>query len=186
MPISQPLEAFAFMAGLIIRLAVAGIFLHSALHALRDPFTHIGIVQQYRLLPAWITPVVAMGIPVAMLVNAVALLIPASAPAAAWAAAFLLALFSVAIAVNLARGRESIDCGCGGAPGQRLSAGLVVRNGILLMLLVCAATAPVYGEVDVAVLIGVIGGAATTIGFYFAANVMLHNRSVFGAMGVGR
>ena len=44
------------------------------------------------------------------------------------------------IAVNVARGRTDIDCGCGGVEGrQRLSWSLVARNLVLVALLGCAA-----------------------------------------------
>jgi hypothetical protein len=61
------------------------------------------------------------------------------------AAAALLALYSAAIVVNLARGRREIDCGCfGPAQRQPLSPALVLRNGVLIALaLVCALPAGV-------------------------------------------
>ena len=51
------------------------------------------------------------------------------------AAAILLGLFSVAIGINLARGRSHIDCGCfQSALRQQLSISLLVRNGFLIAL----------------------------------------------------
>jgi hypothetical protein len=52
-----------------------------------------------------------------------------AARAAAGMAIVLLLLFAWAMAVNLRRGRDHIDCGCGGgSPRQTLSWALVWRN----------------------------------------------------------
>jgi hypothetical protein len=48
----------------------------------------------------------------------------------------MLFTYSAAIAMNLARGRRDIDCGCGGPGGARpLSGGLLARNAALIVLL---------------------------------------------------
>ena len=53
----------------------------------------------------------------------------------AWGAAFLLTLYGLAIAINLGRGREAIDCGCHGFSGrQRIAGWMVVRNLLLATL----------------------------------------------------
>ena len=57
----------------------------------------------------------------------VGLIVPATRPAAAMLAFALLAIYGVAIAINLVRGNRRIDCGCGGA-GQGLSWFLVGRK----------------------------------------------------------
>jgi hypothetical protein len=181
--VSPYLETSAFMGALVIRLALACIFAQSALHALRDLATHTAIVKQYRLVPDALASFVAFLIPVTMLIAAVALLLPATASGAAGIGAALMVIFAAAIAVNLARGRDQIDCGCGGAPGQRLSAGLVVRNVILAMLLLGTTFAPTEGAVDATLVTGVLGGAGSFVAIYFATNALLHNRFVFRAAG---
>jgi Methylamine utilisation protein MauE len=183
MPVSAYLETFAFMGALVVRLAVAWIFAQSALHALRNLPVHTAIIEQYRLVPEALTAFVAFFVPATMLAVAVGLLVSTTASAAALLGAMLMAMFSAAIAINLARGRAQIDCGCGGAPGQQLSSGLVVRNVILAALLLCVAFAPYRGAVDAAVVIGVLGGAGTFVGFYFATDALLNNRSVLRGRG---
>jgi hypothetical protein len=73
-------------------------------------------------------------------------LLARASPYGAVAAIALLALYSAAIALNLARGRRDIDCGCLG-PGHRqpLSEWLVARNAAAA---IAAATllAPVDGR----------------------------------------
>ena len=62
----------------------------------------------------------------------------ALAVARAWGlagAAALLALYAAAIAVNLARGRRHLDCGCAGPALRRpISGWLVVRNLVLVAI----------------------------------------------------
>jgi hypothetical protein len=65
---------------------------------------------------------------------AIGLLYPPTRRAAALAAVPLLVLYTVAISVNLARGRRDIDCGCFAASARvPLSNWLVVRNVILIV-----------------------------------------------------
>jgi hypothetical protein len=77
--------------------------------------------------------------------------------------------------VNLARGRVSIDCGCGGASGQKLSVGLVLRNLVVMAGLALALAAPNNGAFDGATTIGVICASLALIALYFAANQLMTN-----------
>jgi hypothetical protein len=74
---------------------------------------------------------------------AIGCLLPAAAPLACLAGALLLTLYSVAIGINLVRGRGTIDCGCGGPGGARpLRADLLLRNAGVAVLLGAAAITP--------------------------------------------
>jgi hypothetical protein len=112
----------------------ACIFLNAAAGKLRAPATFEDQLNNYRLLPDRAAPQVARVIPVVELLTGGALLLApfASRPLALVApgvAAALLAVFAVAMAINLGRGRTEIDCGCGRSEGrQTLSWGLVGRN----------------------------------------------------------
>jgi hypothetical protein len=116
---------------LAVRLALAALFASAAAHKARGLAAFRAAVADYRLLPQALAPAAATALVAAEVAAALSLLVGPRA-AAALAAAGLLALYGVAIAVNLARGRRDIDCGCGG-PGARqtLSAGLVWRNALL-------------------------------------------------------
>ena len=122
---------------LAARLAVAALFAMAAAHKLRDAAQFRAQLAAYRLLPERLLGIAARTMPVAELAIAVALLVPAVAAPAAAAAAGLLSLYSAAIAINLRRGRSSIDCGCGGG-GTPLSQALVQRNAALLVVVVAA------------------------------------------------
>ena len=49
-----------------------------------------------------------------------------------YGALLLLVLYTLAMVINLARGRTDLDCGCGGA-ATPLSGWLVARNGVLIL-----------------------------------------------------
>jgi hypothetical protein len=87
----------------------------------------------------------------------------------------LLALFTGAVAINVARGRVAIDCGCGGANGQKISRALVVRNLIMMLGVTLVWAAPNWGFVDAATAIGIVGFSVTLTVLYFAANQLMTN-----------
>jgi hypothetical protein len=172
-----------FMLGEVARLTTAVIFALAAFHAMREWTVFGGIVEQYRIAPRWLAPIAARVLPPLELAAGAALVLPMTSGIGAVLGLCLMVLFTMAIAVNLARGRVSIDCGCGGASGQKLSPGLVVRNLVVAFGLVIALMAPPRGEVDSVSTIGVIGASLALIGLYFAANQLMTNVQAFGALG---
>jgi uncharacterized membrane protein YphA (DoxX/SURF4 family) len=118
------------LGALVFGTAVYGKMRHRA--------EYFGVVANYRLLSEYLV------IPVAWLVlglEALAVLSFVSGSLilwGAWLAALLLSGFAAAIAINLARGRKAIDCGCfQSALRQPLRSVLVARN-----LLLAAAILP--------------------------------------------
>src|SRR5207247_2030674 len=111
---------------------LALLFFVAAGHKLRDPRRFRATVAEYRLVPDRFAP------PAAALLVAVeaaaggALLVPGARAAGLLAAAALLVVYGAAIAINLARGRWDIDCGCTGPAVRRpISGWLVARNAVL-------------------------------------------------------
>jgi protein-S-isoprenylcysteine O-methyltransferase Ste14 len=94
----------------------------------------------------------------------------------------LMALFTGAIILNIARGRASIDCGCGGVRGQKLSLGLVLRNAGVMVALAVAGTAPTSGPIDGMTVIGVLCASVALIALYFAVNQLMRNFQQFSAI----
>jgi hypothetical protein len=168
-------QVVLFMVGEAARLMIAAVFALAAYHAMREWAVFGGIVEQYRLAPRRLARLAAWILPPLELVAAAFLVVPVTGRAGAALGLGLMALFTVAIAVNLARGRGSIDCGCGGASGQKLSIGLVVRNLLMMSGLVLAWTAPQWGPVDGATTIGIGGASLTLTVLYFAANQLMTN-----------
>jgi uncharacterized membrane protein YphA (DoxX/SURF4 family) len=132
----------------LARLALALLFAAAASHKLRDFRAFTATVRDYRILPGATAAAAALALVLLELGLAVALLLPAADPLGPLAALALLSLYSAAIAVNLARGRRDLDCGClGPAHRQPLAPWLLVRNAVIclgpaLLLLGDAATRP--------------------------------------------
>jgi Methylamine utilisation protein MauE len=168
-----------FMMGEVARLTVAVIFALAAFHAMREWALFGGVVEQYRIAPRRLAMIFARILPPLELTAAAALLLPITGRAGAALGLCLMAMFTAAITVNLARGRASIDCGCGGAGGQKLSKGLVLRNLVIMAGLALAWDAPFEGAVDGATSIGVIGASVALIALYFTANQLMTNFQVF-------
>jgi len=114
-----------------LRAGLALLFLVAALHKTRDLGSFHATLANYRLLPPRATGAAALVVVGGELLAAATLLL---APAlGAVAAAMLLAAYTGAIAVNLARGRRDIDCGCAGpARRQPIRPWLLVRNAVLI------------------------------------------------------
>lgn len=115
---------------LIVAAALAVLLASAGLHKLRDARRFAAQLAAYRLLPGPIVAPAGALLAATELGLALALLIPQARPLAALGSAALLVVYAMAMAVNLARGRDHIDCGCGDRP-QPLSPWLVLRNGLL-------------------------------------------------------
>jgi hypothetical protein len=123
-----------------LRAGASLLFVSSALHKLRDGPAFRAALTGYALLPAALLPAAARVLVAAEVGIGIAVLVPGLAPDACRAGAGLLSLYAGAVALNLARGRSAIDCGCGGPGGRRpIGLELVVRNGLLAGLLLWAA-----------------------------------------------
>ena len=126
---------------LVIRVALGLLFVVASWHKLRDPRRFAATLGEYRLLPARFAPAAAACVVLAELGAVVALLLWPRGGAAA--AAALLAVYASAIAVNLARGRRHIDCGCAGPAARReISAWMVARNAVVAVAALAAAVLP--------------------------------------------
>lgn len=162
-------------AGLVLAFVLAA----AALHKFRDPAHFSATLADYGLLPGLLVPVASWLLPALELAVAGTLVLPGTRAMGGVAAALLLGTYTLAIGINLARGRRAIDCGCGD-PAQRqgLSAWLLVRNGALVGLaLLCAAPAPdrATGWLDWTV---AILAAVTVCLVYSAGNQLLANREL--------
>jgi hypothetical protein len=164
----DPVWSLALRAGLALLLASA------AVAKLRDLRGFVAAVAGYRLLPATLAAPAAASFVAGELLLAACLWLPPLRAASALGAALLLSLYGIAIAINLARGRRDIDCGCGGPLGQQaLSEALVLRDALLVGAALAAAlpVAPrALGWLDGWTLVAAVG---TTVVLYSAANVLL-------------
>jgi len=118
-------------------IACAGLlFLVSALHKLRDLRRFAEVFAAYGVFPAVLARRLALGVPALELAVAVGLLFDNLRALALWVGMTLLLSYATAIAVNLARGRRDLDCGCAGPNDRRpIAAWMVWRNvGIAVLL----------------------------------------------------
>jgi len=121
----------------VVQLSVCGalawVWVGSGIEKLRDLPRFRRIFADYRLLPTRLSRAFAPLVAMAELGLAAGLLWPAARPTALLGVAGLLSLYSAAIALNLARGRRDIDCGCAGPQaGATLAGWLLLRNAALV------------------------------------------------------
>ena len=121
----------------LARIAVAAIFLGACLAKIRDPELFALAVNRYRILPGEFVNLVAIVLPWIELTAGLAVL---AAPARLRAAgalilAGMLAVFTIAISLNMLRGIEA-SCGCFSTRADAaVSDGWnLVRNGALIWL----------------------------------------------------
>jgi Methylamine utilisation protein MauE len=173
-------------AQLALRLALAALLAAAAAHKLRDGAGFRAVLRDYAILPDGLVGAASSSVPAAEAAIALGLLLSATRVAASLAAASLLSLYGVAIAINLARGRRAIDCGCAGPGGPRpLSGGLVARNAALAAAALACATpvaARPLGWIDAGT---VVGALLAGVLIYAAADVALANAARPRAAGVG-
>ena len=172
---------------LILKLVSIGfglLLLLAAVHKLTALQKFRATLAAYEILPGPLLALVSIIIPVIEAVLGAAWLLAIQPVIVALASAILLASYTFAIAINLARGRIHIDCGCtmGGSASrdQQLSWGLVGRNS-LLIIAALTATVPVteraIGFVDYVTL---VAGLLAIVFLYGAANQLLNNGAAIG------
>jgi uncharacterized membrane protein YphA (DoxX/SURF4 family) len=160
----------------VLRLALAWLFARAAAHKLRDPRGFRAALADYRLLPEALLAPAAAAVAGAELALAVLLLAPGAGPLPALAAAALLVLYTAAIAVNLARGRRHIACGCAGPAAEApLHEALLARNAGLVGLALAAALPAAPRPLEALDAASVAGGAAALALLLAAAEVAIAN-----------
>lgn len=121
---------------MLLRTALALLLGAGAVEKARDLASFRAAIEGYEILPAGLCGAAARLLAIAEGALALGLVAPVAfelrAPALG-AAAVLFAVYAIAIATNLARGRRDIECGCGGAAAHvPLSGWLLARNALLV------------------------------------------------------
>jgi hypothetical protein len=170
--------------GWMAAAAAAAIFAASGALKFYDLETFRGAVINYRLIPEWLATPFAWTAPLIESAAALGLLLSPIRASAAAVLIVVLGVFTGAIAINLARGRTDIDCGCfGPALRQRLSWWLLLRNGALFALLAFALLPVGARPLDFLDLVTVAMAAATVVVLYTAANYLIANAPGLRALG---
>ena len=128
--------------GLTCRLLLTLVLGSALVGKLRAPRQFMGILREYRIIPRGFTGLAVGGVMVAEAFAALGLWWPFLRPSASDVAVLLLLTYAAAIAANLIRGRDGIDCGCSfcGAK-ESLSWMLVARNLVLMLVALVAGSA---------------------------------------------
>jgi putative oxidoreductase len=94
-----------------VQLALGAIFVIAAIPKIADPPSFAHMIYNYRLVPASLINLSALVMPWVELLAGLALILGIWRAAARNLVGILLAIFIIAISINLARG-NAIDCGC--------------------------------------------------------------------------
>jgi hypothetical protein len=119
------------------------------LHKLTARTEFEATLAEYHILPARWSKAATRLLEVLEGIAILAIIAPAYRQEGAILAAALFVTYSAAMAINLLRGRDRIDCGCGGA-GQPLSWFLVGRNLALVAGCACIVTCDMPAMLGVA------------------------------------
>ena len=162
----------------LLALAALGLlFASAALAKLRDRERFAAIVEAYQVLPSGLVRPAAAVLPFIELAAALGLFVTQVRPLAIATSAGLLFIYASAIALNLARGRRDIDCGCEGFGRRRPIAGwMLVRNVLLMAIAVVAVAPPAPRALQLIDVLTIAGGLAAFVLIYFAADELFAPR----------
>ncbi|MED4572683.1 MauE/DoxX family redox-associated membrane protein [Brevibacillus agri] len=135
---------------LYMRSIVGTILLTAGYMKIKNIHEHSQVIKEYRLIPNSIIPYVAFFLITIEIMCGIGLYLGVYKYFTLLTAFTLLVVYSVAITINLVRGRNEISCGCGGVLGtHNLSWKLVIRNIFLLLLIIWLWFKPfVFGNIE--------------------------------------
>ncbi|MBS0419196.1 MAG: methylamine utilization protein MauE [Proteobacteria bacterium] len=130
----------------LIAACVGLLFLVAAIHKLRDLRRFREVFAAYRLAPPAAGRALAPVVPALELAVAVGLLFDNLRTPALWTGIALLLLYVAGIAINLARGRRDLDCGCAGPYDRRPIAAWMIWRNLGIAIVLAAALLPWSGR----------------------------------------
>jgi hypothetical protein len=146
---------------------------------LRDRSRFAAVLDSYEILPAGLIGAASRTLPIVELAVAAGLAVPATRVAAATLAGVLLLGYAAGIAVNLARGRYDLDCGCEAFGRRHTIAGwMLVRNLLLAVLAVVAAAPRTARDLGLVDALTVLAGLLALVFTYLAADEVLARNAV--------
>ena len=158
--------------GDLLAYGVALLLVAGAATKLHDRADFALAVEAYEIVPERLAGRFALAFAILELAAGLLLLPAAGRPYGAVLTVGVVGTATLAVIVNLRRGRRMIDCGCGGVSGrQPISWWLVGRNiGLLALLLAAPALAPVGLDLAATLL-----GAVVFVLMYAATDQLLAN-----------
>jgi hypothetical protein len=157
----------------VIALSVAALFAVAAVHKLRDWARFREVVRNYQLLPHGLAPLGAATAIALEIASALLILAVPSRPVGALLAATLLVGYATAMAINLARGRVQLDCGCLGIGRRQPVRWWMVMRNLVVAALALLAGQPMIGRELIALdAVTIVCTAASLAILYTAQNVL--------------
>ncbi len=134
---------------LLLRLTLGGLLVLAAITKLTDRSAFQTAVSEYKLLPHALERPFAAALPIVELTLGALLLAGLGTAIAAWVAVPVFLSFSIAIGVNMARGRD-LDCHCfGSVQSEPIGWPSLIRSSALVVAsLIVASGASAFGAVD--------------------------------------
>ena len=156
-----------------IALRVAALFAVAVAHYVQYWTTFREVVRNYQLLPRRLVPLVAAAVIALEAGAALLVLIAATRPIGGLLAAGLLTGYATAMAINLARGRIHLDCGCLGFGQRQAVRWWMVGRNLVLAALALLAGQPMLGrELTMLDAVTMLGTTATLAILYTAQNLL--------------
>jgi hypothetical protein len=147
------------------------VFARAALHKLSDFTTFTGFVADYQVVPEKLVRPASTGLAIAEAAVVAIVFVPLLQPVGLSLAIGLYLLYAAVIGVNLGRGRDRVECGCGGA-AQPLSWTLVTRNFALAAVAALGFAGPVSVlRLDEAVT-AILSGFTLFVGYLLVEQIM--------------
>ncbi len=140
---------------LFLRIGLASILLTSAYTKIKEMAGHIESIRNYRILPSKLVKTAGYVDVTVELLLGTCILVGLLFNGSVAISILLIGTYTLAIVINLKRGRTDLSCGCGGIVGENLlSWRLVLRNvGIMI-----GASLLFFSQVDLGMLDAVLSG----------------------------
>ena len=162
----DPVIVYSLVGGFALLFAL------SALEKYQDMAAFQLKLENYQVIPAALASGMTNLVFMIEIVATTLLLTPAYLYGVALSATLMLA-YTAGIAVNLARGRTHIDCGCLGSQGEGISGYHLLRNGTLIILLLVCFMPVIERQLvwlDYSTIVLFLGASAAS---YATANLMI-------------
>ena len=162
-----------------VSLCFTLLFVLAAIHKMTGFERFQTVLSDYQLIPPLLVPLAARLFPAVEMSLALGWLFAVQRPIVAYGSAGLLAAYSLAMGINLLRGRVHIGCGCGfgGAlqHDQQLSVRLVLRNaGLAIIALVTTLPVP-QRELGIAEYVMLVAAVAVSALLYATGSQLFQN-----------
>ncbi|WP_081193839.1 MauE/DoxX family redox-associated membrane protein [Halomonas sp. BC1] len=166
---------FSELGALTYLVLLALILAQSVWHKVNDYGRFLGLVANYRLVPGFLEEGVSRTLIALEALLVVLLVFPATAVLASLSGGVLLLVYAAAMGINLLRGRQLIDCGCGGR-AQPVSWLLVLRNLTLALLALLPAIFDAGEPSKMELTVALLAGAVLWLTYNLAGQVIENNR----------